>query len=648
MKTPFTSLAPTLAAIVLAIISMPSTSAAGSPSLNPSLAAGHDLTATDVDAWLDGLIPAALDSAEVPGAVVVVVKDGQVLTEKGYGYSNYEKRIPVDPRTTLFRPGSTSKLFTWTAVMQQVEQGKLDLDVDVNRYLDFKIPALNGQPVTLRNIMTHTAGFEETIKDLLVFDGSPLPLGQLLKNRLPPRLYAPGTTPAYSNYATALAGYIVERVSGEPFAGYMDRHVLKPLAMSNSTFQQPLPVTMQKDMSLGYATRDELGRGFESIGMSPAGALSTTGDDMAHFMLAHLQDGEYGTVRILRPETARQMHTSITRLFPDLNGMALGFYEKNVNGHRAIGHAGDTNYFHSDLTLFEDDHVGVFISVNALGKDQQGEFIRDALFKGFVDRYFPGHAITTRTDPATAKEHAAMMAGTYITSRGADSTFLSLFGLLGSVNVGANPDGSISAAPVGRPEKYVEVRPFLWQQVGEHRLLQAIVKDGKVTRWSTDQISFAIIYQRPGGLAGTGLELVLIGAAVLVLALTALSWPVVTLIRRHYKQSLPDVDPRARVYRMYGAASVVALVGLGFWLVFIVMLMNNIFTGNALIIRTAQFVSALGVGVGVAASMWNLVLAFKSRNGMASKIFAAVLFAAFAFVLWFGIAYHLIGFSAEY
>ena len=123
--------------------------------------AGAPLTKADVDSWLDGLIPYALSVGDVAGAVVVVVKDGQVLTERGFGLADVKSRKPVDPERTLFRPGSVSKLFTWTAVMQQVEAGKLDLDADINTYLDFKIPPRDGKPITLRNLMTHTPGFGE-------------------------------------------------------------------------------------------------------------------------------------------------------------------------------------------------------------------------------------------------------------------------------------------------------------------------------------------------------------------------------------------------------------------------------------------------------------------------------------------------------
>src|ERR1700689_5091780 len=126
----------------------------------------HALTAEDFAAFADGLIPYAMERGDVAGIEVVVVKDGQVLFEKGYGFADVKRRKPVDPRTTLFRPGSISKLFTWTSVMQLAAAHKLDLDADINTYLDFKIPPAFGKPITLRNLMTPTPGFEEAIHNL--------------------------------------------------------------------------------------------------------------------------------------------------------------------------------------------------------------------------------------------------------------------------------------------------------------------------------------------------------------------------------------------------------------------------------------------------------------------------------------------------
>jgi CubicO group peptidase (beta-lactamase class C family) len=224
------------------------------PAAAPRPAAGAmpSLTGQDVDAWLDGFMPYALGKGDVAGAVVVVVRDGQVLTQRGYGFADVAKRKPVDPAGTLFRPGSISKLFTWTAVMQLVEQGKLNLDADVNTYLDFKIPPYQGKPITLRNIMTHTAGFEEQVKSIIGYDRDSVPQYEaLLKQWVPERVYPAGSTPAYSNYATSLAGYIVQRVSGEPFNAYVQRHIFTPLGMTNSSFEQPLPPRMRPMMATG-------------------------------------------------------------------------------------------------------------------------------------------------------------------------------------------------------------------------------------------------------------------------------------------------------------------------------------------------------------------------------------------------------------
>src|SRR5581483_10763526 len=261
----------------------------------------HEMTPDDVSAFLDGLMPQQLAKDDIAGAVISVVKDGKVIFAKGYGYSDVAKKTPVTPDNTLFRPGSISKLFTWTAVMQLVEQGKLDLDHDVNDYLDFKIPAKFGKPITLRNIMTHTPGFEETVQELFVRDAKDLtPLGEYLKRHLPTRIYPPGTTPAYSNYATAMAGYIVQRVSGQDYYDYIDENILKPLNMAHSTFRQPLPDPLKAMMSNGYQVASQPPKPFEFVEAAPAGSSSVTAMDMTHFMMAHLQNGKYEGAQILK------------------------------------------------------------------------------------------------------------------------------------------------------------------------------------------------------------------------------------------------------------------------------------------------------------------------------------------------------------
>ncbi|WP_372784612.1 serine hydrolase domain-containing protein [Phenylobacterium sp.] len=602
------------------------------------------LTAVDAEAWLDGLIPNALNTGRVPGAVVVVVKGGQVLLEKGYGFADYEKRTPVDPKLTLFRPGSTSKLFTWTAVMQLVEAGKLNLDADVNGYIDFKIPAYKGVPVTLRQIMTHRAGFEERAMDVIEFGRPPPALGDFLKSYVPPRIFLPAEGPGYSNYATALAGYIVQRVSGEPYDDYIERHILNPLGMKSSTFRQPLPAALASHMAKGYETWDKPGAGYEIVGPAPAGALASTGDDMARFMIAQLQLGRLGDAHILKPETATLMQTTAWRAFPDLNGNLLGFMERDINGHRAIGHAGDTNYFHTDLILFPDDQMGIFISVNAPGKDGAGHILRQTLLEEFADRYLPATATTTtRVDAATAKTHAAMIAGAYGNTRGSKSTFISLLGLISQNKLKANPDGTITAQPLYHPAKFVEVKPFLWNEVGGHDKIQATVKDGKVVRWAGDGVAPIEIYVRPTGFAGTGLEVPLVIASLCLLGMTALLWPVIAIARRRYGRSFDLKGPRAQAYRAVRIGAALSLGGVGLWLFVFSQALSTKGGSLALWMHLAQLTCFVAFVGGLLVALWNLLQVFKPGSGWFAKVFAVALVPAFGFMLYVALTYHLIG-----
>ena len=198
------------------------------------------LDAAELETFFDGLMTAQLAAAHIPGATVAVVAEGEVLLAKGYGYADWEQRTPVRGDQTLFRPGSISKLFTWTAVMQLVEAGEIELDADVNTYLDFELPATYPEPITLYDLMAHTPGFEDQGTGLFLRDPADLPpLETYLKENVPARVYPPGEIGAYSNYGSAVAGYIVERVSGEPFEDYIARHILEPLGMTRSTFRSP-------------------------------------------------------------------------------------------------------------------------------------------------------------------------------------------------------------------------------------------------------------------------------------------------------------------------------------------------------------------------------------------------------------------------
>ncbi len=526
----------------------------------------HELTAADVEAFLDGVMPIELKADDIAGAVVAVVKDGQPLFAKGYGYADVATKKPVTADGTLFRPGSISKLFTWTAVMQQVEAGKLNLDTDVNNYLDFKIPATYPQPITLRNLMTHTPGFEESFKNLILDTKHIEPLGPYLAAHLPARIYPPGPVPAYSNYGAALAGYIVQRVSGEPFPEYIEAHIFKPLGMTHSTFVQPLPPDLKPLMSSGYITASDPPHAFEVISVAPAGALSTTADDISHFMIAHLENGQYDGATILRPETAVLMHSAESGPHPALNKMCLGFYESSLNGHRIIGHGGDTVYFHSELGLILDSHVGLFVSYNSAGKDNLSD--RSALFENFMDRYFPAPK-PQEAALASAKRDARQVAGSYRSSRRAETTILSLESAFDPVKVTANPDGTITVAGLGGGGEFKnmrEVAPLVFRsQKDESRVAFARDSSGEPV------LCFdfpAMVFQHTPWYKNSYLNMGLFFGSLAIFALAFLLWPVTGLLRWHYGRPL-DLSPRERKARTL--ARIVCLIDAAFvlaWIVF--------------------------------------------------------------------------------
>jgi CubicO group peptidase (beta-lactamase class C family) len=619
-------------------------------------AAAPALSKADLDAWLDGYLPYALANADVAGAVVVVVKDGQVLTEKGYGYADLKSRRLVDPQTTLFRPGSVSKLFTWTAVMQQVEAGKIDLDADVNRYLDFKIPPRDGKPITMRDLMTHTGGFAETIKHL--FPGSPtrlFPLGKFLSMWTPNRIFPPGEVPAYSNYGAALAGYVVQRVSGEPFEAYIAHHIFDPLGMQHSTFVQPLPASLTPGMASGYLNAsDGVVQPYELVGPGPAGSLAATGDDMTRFMIAHLANGLYGGARILQEATAKLMHAPQKQYAPPLNGMALGFYHEDRNGHVIVGHGGDTVAFHSDLHLLLNDNVGIFMSMNSRGKNGLVENIRQALLQGFMDRYYPAPEQVLPTAP-TAKAHAALLQGRYWSSRRPDSGFLRVLNLLGQMEVKAKPDGTLTVSAMrddaGAPIVWREVGPFVWKDYSGKHTLAAVVQDGKVKSFNEDDLGAIWVDQPVPAAASAAWNLPLLIGMCGVFVLMVALWPIQALVRRRYGQRFPLAGRDAMLYRAVRLAAICDLAALiGYVAVAQAASIKLALFDDALdpALRVLQLLCLLGV-VGAVLGLWNAARVWgdRARSWWAKTSVTAQTLALLAFV-WFVISLQLVTASLNY
>ncbi|HEX4388986.1 MAG TPA: serine hydrolase domain-containing protein [Steroidobacteraceae bacterium] len=649
---------PTLAAALFAGLCGALAVADEKPAAAPAaaaVAAPVALTAEDVNAWLDGYMPYALKTGDIAGAVVAVVKDGQILTERGFGYADVAAKKPVDPKLTLFRPGSVSKLFTWTAVMQMVEQGKLNLDADVNTYLDFKIPARDGQPITMRNLMQHTAGFEEQAKDIIAEVPATTPsYDQLLKVWTPHRVFKEGSTPAYSNYGASLAGYIVQRLSGEPFNDYIKRHIFDPLDMQHSTFAQPLPPDLAPLMSKGYPTASSEPRPFEIIGPAPAGSLSSPGEDMAHFMIAQLQNGEYHGKRILNADTAATMHDSPLTLLPPLNRMELGFFETNINGLEVIGHLGDTDYFHTSLHLLMKENVGFYVSFNSLGKEGAAGTLRVALFQDFADRYFPAPRPLARVDAKASAEHAALMSGNWVNSRGSQSNFFAALGFLGQAALGADGKGEL-VTPLtdlsGKPRHWVETAPFVWVDVNGHDRLAAKVVDGQVVRWSFDELSPFMVFDRVPWYQNAAWLRPLLSVSVAALLLTVLLWPVSALVRRSFRAPLLLDPVSLRAYRLSKIAAVAILGGLLLWCVIFALMLkdtNNLSSRLDWLLWLAEIFGTIAFIGGTALMLWNLKTVWQGARRWPAKVWSVVLSVSALGVLWAAFAFKLISFGTHY
>jgi CubicO group peptidase (beta-lactamase class C family) len=524
------------------------------------------MTAQDLQTFYDGLFPYALHRAGIPGGVIVIVKDGKILFAKGYGYANVAKKTPVDPNNTLFRPGSVSKLFTWTAVMQLVQAGKIDLDADVNKYIDFTIPPYDGKPITMRNLMTHTPGFEETVRELLVNTKEQvLPIDVYLKRHLPSRIFPPGQVIAYSNYGATLAGYIVQRVSGEKFEDYIAKHIFEPLRMAHSTFVQPLPANLLPLMANGYVDGEV--KPFEYIDTAPAGSSTSSGIDMAHFMLAYLNGGTFEGYQLLKPATIKEMWTPQVPEEKGLPGFDLGFYEDDFNGLTIVGHGGDTIAFHSDLHLIPAKNVGFFVAFNSPGKEGAVEDVRNNLFKAFLDRYFPFTPPHEATVPDPQKD-AARVAGYYVSSR-RDARALAFVYALAQSQVTANADGTLEVSSLkdaaGDPMKWREVGPLRYREVdGQSHLVFGTDENGNVISWAADVSNMVSVEQRVNGLGTMGALKTGITIFVAIIVLSLLIRLGAWIARRRLKLSLNLSRGENIVHavaRIGAIAFLVALIG---------------------------------------------------------------------------------------
>jgi CubicO group peptidase (beta-lactamase class C family) len=609
----------------------------------------HALEASDLESFFDGIVPLQLERSDVAGASVMVMQGGQVLLRKGYGYADLKSRKPVDPAATIFRLASISKLFTWVSVMQLVEQGKLDLDTDVNRYLDFQIRPAFSRPVTLRNLMTHTGGFEEENRDIIVTNPKQaVTLRDFLIRNQPRRLFPPGTIPAYSNYGVGLAGYIVQRTSGQPFEQYVEQHIFAPLQMVHSTFYQPPPTLLRRLPSEGYPTDTEKPPiGFEIFNPVSAGGVSSTAADMGRFGQALLNGGELDGNRILRPETLQAMWTPQWRSSDQMPPICMGFYETWRNDLHWIGHEGDLVAFHSLFMLEPSRKLMLFISYNSAGGREK---TRPEIIDMFTDRYFPGQ--TKQSFVSLPRKELTAIEGVYQSTRREDSTSLKLLAFLSQRVARVDKMGALHLSNIkdlrDHPIKWKPIGKDLWQEMdGQQRVFAIRDQANHIVRLAYDFPG--VQSQRVPWYEHKGPVLTAVAASLLVLLAVILA-PVIRQARRVFPGHRPTPSPQPGTQWLPRTTQVASLV----WVILFAALGAVLvaLSGNDAMPPTSawdkylvlmNFVTALALGLSLfvvfsAIRTWSRV---KLRQITRVK-YAVVAIACF-FLSWVSLHWHLLG-----
>lgn len=597
-------------------------------------------TADGLETFVDGLMAAHLEAYDVAGATVAVVGDGETLLAKGYGYADVERERPVVAEETLFRIASVSKLFGWTGVMQGVERGDLDLETDVNTYLeDVSIPEAYDEPITLEHLGTHTPGFEDRIRGTFVEESDDLrPLGEVLAAEQPARVRPPGELGAYSNYGAALAGHIVAMQDGGSFEEYVRENVFAPLGMERSTFAQPVPDALSGDLSKGYRYQDGAFREgeFEYIGIPPAGSMSASATDMARFMLAQLNGGAIDGGRILEPGTVEEMHRRRFAHDERVNGVCYGFYEMGRNGERVIGHGGDTELFHSHLMLLPERDVGLFVSYNSPG----GVTAREEFVEAFLDRFVG--TPDPPDEPAEAPTRAEEIRGSYRTIRYAHTTYEKLGALVGMLDVRVEDDTLVTDGPEG-VERWIEVEPLVFRREDGKETLVFGEEDGDIVHLFLGSRPVTA-YERLERYEGPTTQLVAIGLSLLVLLSAAVGWSSAGLWRR-YRGRPPETE-RPRVARWTAGVASVLLLGfvVGFVL-FAVLDTTALLTGTPTALLALLVLPLLGA-IATVGALVTVVLAWRDGYwGLLGRLHYTLVVLALLVLLGMLRYWNLLGFN---
>jgi CubicO group peptidase (beta-lactamase class C family) len=466
------------------------------PAPPPVLRPDQPIPDAALAAFVDGAMAANMKGDHIAGVAVAVVQDGKVVLKRGYGVSAVGPDRPVDPDRTLFRLGSISKLFTWTALAQDIEAGKLDPKAPVDTYLPAALHVKTAFPgaITLERLMSHSAGFEDRVLGHLL---APSPdrlvtLDKFLVSSRPLQVRPPGR-PSYSNWGADLAGRIVAGQAGTDFETAIDRQIFAPLELEHTTFREPRPARAGLPAPMDPALAADLSTGFrwkqgafkpektELLGSTaPAGSASSTVSDMARLMLAMLNGGELDGQRLYGPRAAQMLRTPIYQVPAGMNGWAHGLMIGSPGGRTSFGHNGDTVLFHSSLVTIPELNLGIVVLTNTENGNVLATRLPDLVVEHFYGRKPSGSAFRKpRAGEMKAYE------GAWLATRRGFTGPEKFLGLLQGGEVKASKDGLLLDAGSGAKPYLPTTEPGVFRTPDRSGVASFDFDHGRPVRWRT-------------------------------------------------------------------------------------------------------------------------------------------------------------------
>jgi CubicO group peptidase (beta-lactamase class C family) len=516
--------------------------------VTPAFAAGPG-NAAEVAAFLE---PVAADwqAAGIPGAVFVLVKDGRVLFSRGYGFADVEAKRPVDPERTVFRTGAGFPVLVALGLLQLQEEGRFDFRADVNRYLKrFRVEDTFPEPVTGHHLMTHTGGFDETFIGINARrEEEKPPLGEYLAANMPARIKPPGGIRSHSPFGYALAGHLVEAVSGMSFPEYAEERIFQPLGMARSSFVTRPGMKADLAASYQFVPGNPVRAPVDYSIIEPE--LNTTAADMARLLLAMLGQGEPGGARLLRKrESFDLLHRRQFTHHPQLPGPTYGQFESFYNGRVGSTNSGSRSGHTSQVFFLREEGLGFFIAFTG-----SRYLLLEDFDQRFMDHFYPAAVAPPRAGPVDAAR-AAEYAGIYRHSRYPRGTVDRLpslaTGYVREIEVGHDGKGGVTV--LGAP--YVEIEPGVIQRNGPGPFIVAAATDkavfhrdgrGRVTHMFVGSAAF----EKLAWYETSTFHLYLFSALFLLFLSACLLWPLGALVARMARRDRPAVAPRARNVRI--------------------------------------------------------------------------------------------------